>query len=96
MTLPIWRVELTDFTALQTFKDPTVFKLINMGFSKEDTRKLQETDLTMFTRTCIGTQFTFTSTCSNNMTELQIKWLLDFAETLKTRSGTIDLDEMCI
>ena len=44
-----------------------------MGFSKEDTRKLQETDLTMFTRTCIGTQFTFTSTCSNNMTELQIK-----------------------
>ena len=25
-----------------------------MGFAREDTRKLQETDLTTFTRTCIG------------------------------------------
>ena len=30
------------------------------------------------------------------MTELQTRWWLDFVETLKTRSDTIDLDEMWI
>ena len=29
--------ELTNFTILQTFKERTVFKLVNMGFAKEDT-----------------------------------------------------------
>ena len=47
-TLRIWFAEITDFTALQTFKERAVFKLINMGFAKEDTCKLQETDLTTF------------------------------------------------
>ena len=42
-----------------------------MGFGKEDTRKLQETDLTTFTRTCIGAKLTFTG--SNDMTELQTR-----------------------
>ena len=30
------------------------------------------------------------------MTELQTRWWLDFVETLKTRSDTNDLDDMCI
>ena len=42
-----------------------------MGFGKEDTRKLQETDLTTFTRTCICAKLTFTG--SNDMTELQTR-----------------------
>ena len=44
-----------------------------MGFAKEDAPKLQETDLTMFTRTCIGAKLTFTGTGLNNMTELQTR-----------------------
>ena len=40
-----------------------------MGFARKDTRKLQETDLTAFTRTCIGAKFTFTGTGLNNMTD---------------------------
>ena len=67
-----------------------------MGFAKEDTLKLQETDLTMFTRTCIGAKLTFIGTGLNNMTELQTRWWLDFVDTLKTRSDTNDFDEMCI
>ena len=39
-----------------------------MGFAREDTRKLQETDLTTFTRTCLGAKHTFTGTGLNNMT----------------------------
>ena len=69
VTLRIWCVELTDFTALQTFKKRTVFKQINMGFARKDTRKLQETNLTTFTRTCIGAKFTFTGTGLNDMTD---------------------------
>ena len=44
-----------------------------MAFTKEDTRKLQETDLSTFTRTCIGAKLTFTGAGSNNMTELQTR-----------------------
>ena len=44
-----------------------------MGFTKEDTRKLQEADLTTFTRTCIGAKLTFTGIGSNDMTELQTR-----------------------
>ena len=44
-----------------------------MGFAKEDTGKLQETDLTTFTCTCIAAKLTFTGTGSNNMTELQTR-----------------------
>ena len=41
-----------------------------MGFAKEDTRKLQETDLTTFTRTCRGAKLIFTGTgCSDIETE---------------------------
>ena len=67
-----------------------------MGFAREDTRKLQETDLTTFTRTCLGAKHTFTGTGLNDMTWLQISWWLGCAETLKTRSGTKDLGEMYI
>ena len=42
-----------------------------MGFTREDTRKLQETDLTTFTRICIGAKRTFTGTGLNEMTGLQ-------------------------
>ena len=62
-----------DFTALQTLKERAVLKLINMGFAKEDTSKLQETYLTTRTRTCIGAKLTFTDTGSNDMTELQTR-----------------------
>ena len=41
-----------------------------MGFARDDTRKLQEKDLTTFTRTWIGAKLTFTGTGLNNMTEL--------------------------
>ena len=94
--LQIWCAKLTDFTALQTFKEWAAFKLINMDFAKEDARKLQETDLTIVTRTCTGTKLTFTGTGSNDTTELQTRSWLDFVETLKTRSDKNDLDEMCI
>ena len=67
-----------------------------MCFAREDTRKLQETDLTTFTHTYIGAKLTFTGTGLNNMTELQTSWWLGCVETLKTRSGTKDLGEMCI
>ena len=41
-----------------------------MGFTKEDTRKLQETNLTTFTRTCRGAKLIFTGTgCSDIETE---------------------------
>ena len=40
-----------------------------MGLAIEHTCELQETDLTMFTHTCVGAQLTFTSTGSNDMTE---------------------------
>ena len=50
--------ELTDFIALQTFKERTVFKLMNMGFTKKDTRKSKEKDLTTFTRTFTGAKRT--------------------------------------
>ena len=96
MSLGIWCVEVMDFTALQTLKERTVLKLINMGFAKEDTSKLQETYLTTCTRTCIGAKLTFTDTGSNDMTELQTRWWLDCVETLKTRSDTKDLGEICI
>ena len=42
-----------------------------MGFAREDTRKLQQTDVTTFTSTCIGAKVTFTGTGLNDMTELQ-------------------------
>ena len=42
-----------------------------MGFAREDTRKLQETDKTTFTCTCIGVKPTFTGTCLNDMAGLQ-------------------------
>ena len=64
-----------------------------MGFAREDTRKLQETDLTKFTRTCIGAKLTFTGTGLNRY---RIRLWSDFVEILKTRSGTNDLDEICI
>ena len=67
-----------------------------MGFSKEDTRKLLETDLTTFTRRCISAKLTFRGTGSNYMTKLQTRWWLDFLEKLKTRPGSNDLDEACI
>ena len=44
-----------------------------MGFSKEDTRKLQGVNLNTLTRTCIGEKITFTGTGSNDMTELQTR-----------------------
>ena len=44
-----------------------------MGFDKEDTRKLQETELTTCTQTCTGAKLTFTGTGSNDMTELQTR-----------------------
>ena len=56
-----------------------------MGFTKGDTSKLQETDLTTFTRTCVGTKLTFTGTGSNNMTELQTRWWLDDKQTLSDK-----------
>ena len=77
MTLQKWCVKSTDFTALQ-----------NMGLAIEHTCELQETDLTMFTHTCVGAQLTFTSTGSIDMTEWQTRWWLDFIETQKTKSGT--------
>ena len=40
-----------------------------MGFARKDTRKLQEMNLTTFTRTCIGAKFTFTGTGLNDMTD---------------------------
>ena len=49
-----------DFTVLQTFKERTVFELINMCFTKENTRKWQETDFTTFSHTCTGAKLTFT------------------------------------
>ena len=55
-----------------------------MGFPREDTCKLQETDLTTFTPTCIGA----------NSYKFE-RWL-GCVEALKTRSGTNDLGEMCI
>ena len=67
-----------------------------MGFAKENTRKLQETDLITFTDTCTGAKLTFTGTGSNNKPELQTRWWLDFVEALTTRSDTNDLDKMCI
>ena len=51
--------------------------------------KLQETDLTMFTCTCIGAKLTFTATDSSDMTELQTRWSY-YVETLKKRSGAKD------
>ena len=62
-----------DFTALQTLKERAVLKLINMGFAKEDTSKLQETYLTTCARTCMVAKLTFTDTGSNDMTELQTR-----------------------
>ena len=44
-----------------------------MDFAREDTRKLQETDLTTFKPTCIGAKLTFTGTGLNDMTELQTR-----------------------
>ena len=96
VSLQIWCVELTNFTALQIFQERTVFKYKNMGFARGDRRKFEETDLTTFTYTCIGANLTFTGTGLNDMTELQISWWLGCIETLKTRSGTKDLGEMCI
>lgn len=93
--LQIWCAGL-DFTALQTFKDGTAFKLINMSSHKKDTCKWQEMDLTTFTCICISAKHTFIAIDSNNMTEFQTRWLSDFVETLKTRFNTNDFDEMCI
>ena len=59
-------------------------------------KKWQETDLTKFTLTFTGAELTFTGAGSNDITDLQTRWWLDFIETLKTRSDTNDLDEMCI
>ena len=59
-----------------------------MSLAIEHTCGLQETDLTMFTHTCVGAQLTFTSTGSNDMTEWQTRWWSDFVETQKIRSGT--------
>ena len=56
-----------------------------MGFAKEDTRKLQETDLTTFTRTCIGAKLTFTGTGLNNLTKLKARWCLDDRLTLSDK-----------
>ena len=42
-----------------------------MGFAREHTRKLQETDVAAFTRTWIDAKLTFTGTGLNDMTELQ-------------------------
>lgn len=94
--LQIWCAGLTDFTALQTFKDGTVFKLINMSSHKKDTCKWQEMDLTTFTCIWISAKLTFIAIDSNNMTEFQTRWLLDFVETLKTRFNTNDFDEMSV
>ena len=41
-TLQTWCAELTDFTALQTFKERTLFNLTKIGFAKEDTSNLQK------------------------------------------------------
>ena len=60
-----------NFTTLQKLKKRTVFKLINMGFAKEDTREVQETNLTTFTRTCTSEKLTFTATGKKDMTKLQ-------------------------
>ena len=38
-----------------------------------NTRKLQETDLTTYTRTCTGAKLTLTGTGSNDTTELQTR-----------------------
>ena len=57
---------------------------------------LQETGLTTFARTQAGAKLTFTGTDLNDMTEFQTRWWLDFIETLKTRSDTTNLDEICI
>ena len=42
-----------------------------MGFAKEDTREVQETNLTIFTRTCTSVKLTFTATGKKDMTKLQ-------------------------
>ena len=42
-----------------------------MGFAKEDTREVQETNLTTFTRTCTSVKLTFTATGKKDMTKLQ-------------------------
>ena len=44
-----------------------------MGFAREYARKLQKTDQTTFTRTCIGAKLTFTGTGFNDMTKLQTR-----------------------
>lgn len=67
-----------------------------MGSAEEDSRKLKETDLTAVTRTCIGAKLTVTGTGFNDMAELQTRWWLDCVDTLKTRSDTKGLGEMCI
>ena len=54
-----------------------------MGFAKEDKRNFQEANWTTFTRTCAGAKLTFTGAGSKGMTELQIRWWLDFFQTLK-------------
>ena len=56
---------------LQTFKERTVLKQANMGFAKEDARKLQETGLTTFTRTWAGAKLTYKGRGSSDMTEFQ-------------------------
>ena len=44
-----------------------------MGFAKEDTYKLQGTDLSTFTHTYSHAKLTFIGTGSNDMTELQTR-----------------------
>ena len=44
-----------------------------MGFAKEDTYKLQGTDLSTFTHTYSRGKLTFIGTGSNDMTELQTR-----------------------
>ena len=57
-TLQMLCGEVRDFIALQTFKKRTVFTLMNNGFTKKDTRKSKEKDLTTFTRTFTGAKRT--------------------------------------
>ena len=67
-----------------------------MGFAKEDTYKLQGTDLSTFTHTYSHAKLTFIGTGSNDMTELQTRLWLNFVDTLKARSDKNNLDEMSI
>ena len=95
--LQVSRVGLTNSTTLKTFKVSVTVSTVK-DFAKEETCWWRKMDLTLWKRWDIRTDttFTFTTTGSNDLTDLQIDQWMCLTGMLQARSRTEDLEGLSL